>query len=107
MVREELEHSIDNEGDEKDLQARNPQRVVDLSHFTKQTQSAMMAAQNSEEENDRDLDDPDFKTRKEAEEERGSAEMEAKEEPGQAAAEKILKAQQFAAQREREEEKME
>lgn len=98
MVREELEHSIDTEGEEKEddprQQARNPQ----LAHFSKQ--SAMMAAQNAEE--DRDLDDPDFKKKDQDE-----AESEAKEEPGQMAAEKILKAQQVAAQREREEEKLE
>lgn len=72
MVREELEHSIDNDGEEKDEgqrpQGRNQQRAVDLSHFSKQ--KTMMAAQNAEEETDRDLDDPDFKSKKEQEEER-------------------------------------
>lgn len=59
MVREELEHSIDDDGDDKEGAPRRQgrhQRPVDLSHFSKQ--SAMMAAQNGEE--DRDLDDPDF-----------------------------------------------
>lgn len=64
MVREELEHSIDDDGDDRDdghrLQGRKQQHSMELSHFAKQ--SAMMAAQNNEE--DRDLDDPDFKSRK-------------------------------------------
>ena len=63
-----------------------------------------MAAQNNEE--DRDLDDPDFKSRKDQDEERGD-EQDDKVEPGQQAAERLLKAQQAAAQREREEETME
>ena len=64
MVREKIEQSIDNPGDDKGhgprLQVRKQQHSMELFHVAKQ--SAMMAAQNNEE--DRDLDDPDFKSRK-------------------------------------------
>ena len=101
MVREELEHSIDDEGEEGErAQGGRKPRSGDLSHFSKQ--SAMMAAQNSEDQ-DRDLDDPDF-SNKDKEDDKDQQEA---AEPGQAAAEKILKAQQMAAQQERDEERME
>ena len=57
----------------------------------------LSAAQLAEE--DHDLDDPDFAGRKEQEEDR-EASAEQPVLPGQAAAEKILNAQKFAAQRE-------
>jgi hypothetical protein len=53
MIKEELNHSIDEQdgGEEKEEVERAPE----LKHFGKQT--AMMAAQNNEE----DLEDPDNK----------------------------------------------